>query len=236
MSPSTGLLDEFLISALKNRQERLFLLKLDREFCNFIANPSQDVLEFPWLNSYYRMMIHRSAIYFQLARKVDPLLKKITLSRTENSTIPPLRFCDLVEEDDGEPFFKPVKVLKRCSSRPVSVCETRCSGSGLERRLGSMEQREKAYAEARARIFQEDASEGSGVSRASTSESDRVMPSTKDQDEMRLIEERASALEIGTVGMATGTSGLLRRTSTSSTTSSSGTAVTTGGNTSSTFS
>src|SRR5690242_11137697 len=32
-------LDEFLVNALKNRQERIFLLKLDREFCNFINNP-----------------------------------------------------------------------------------------------------------------------------------------------------------------------------------------------------
>ncbi|KAF9957599.1 R3H domain-containing protein 1 [Mortierella alpina] len=88
MSPSTtGALDEFLVSALKSRQERLFLLKLDREFCNFIENQSQDTIEFPWLNSYYRMMIHRSAIYFQLARKVDPLLRRITLSKTENSAM-----------------------------------------------------------------------------------------------------------------------------------------------------
>lgn len=32
-------LDEFLVNALKNRQERIFLLKLDREFCSFINNP-----------------------------------------------------------------------------------------------------------------------------------------------------------------------------------------------------
>ncbi|KAF9271848.1 R3H domain-containing protein 1, partial [Mortierella alpina] len=234
-SPLTGSLDEFLVSALKSRQERLFLLKLDREFCNFIENPSQDVLEFPWLNSYYRMMIHRSAVYFQLARKVDPLLKRITLSKTEDSAIPPLRFCDLVEEEHGEPLFKPVKVLKRCSSRPGSVGETRCNAPGLERRSGSIEQREKAYAEARARIFQEHASDGSNVSRASTAGSDRVMASTEDQCEMRLIEERTSALELST-GTAKRKSGLMRRTSTSSTASSSGTAVTNGDYASSTSS
>ncbi|KAF9992654.1 hypothetical protein BGZ65_011982, partial [Modicella reniformis] len=31
-------LDEFLLAALKNRQDRLFLLRLDREYCNFIGN------------------------------------------------------------------------------------------------------------------------------------------------------------------------------------------------------
>lgn len=32
-------LDVFLVNALKNRVDRIFLLKLDRDFCNFINNP-----------------------------------------------------------------------------------------------------------------------------------------------------------------------------------------------------
>lgn len=48
---------------------------------------SQQPLEFPWVNSYYRMMIHRSAIYFQLSRKVDPLNKQITLSKNSCSAM-----------------------------------------------------------------------------------------------------------------------------------------------------
>jgi len=32
-------LDGFLVNALKNRNDRIFLLKLDREFCTFINNP-----------------------------------------------------------------------------------------------------------------------------------------------------------------------------------------------------
>ncbi|KAF9094647.1 R3H domain-containing protein 1 [Mortierella sp. AD031] len=87
MVATEGSLDKFLLTALQNRQDRLFLLKLEREYCNFIEDPSEDVLEFPWLNSYYRMMIHRSAIYFQLARKVDANQKKITLSKTEHSAM-----------------------------------------------------------------------------------------------------------------------------------------------------
>jgi len=37
--PDNPGLDEFLVTALKNRQDRIFLLKLDREFCSFINNP-----------------------------------------------------------------------------------------------------------------------------------------------------------------------------------------------------
>ncbi|KAF9302976.1 R3H domain-containing protein 2, partial [Linnemannia elongata] len=78
-------LDEVLLTALQNRQDRLFLLKLEREYCNFIEDPSKELLEFPWLNSYFRMMIHRSAIYYRLARTVDAAQKKIVLSKTEHS-------------------------------------------------------------------------------------------------------------------------------------------------------
>ncbi|KAF9364090.1 R3H domain-containing protein 1 [Mortierella sp. NVP85] len=203
-SSSTGgeVLDEVLLTALSKRQERLFLLRLDRDYCNFIENTSQGHLELPWLNSYFRMLIHRSANYFGLRREVDASHKRIRLFKTEHSMIPTLRFCDLVEHDEEgqhgprpanlrnasqdeasvaavdmsaeqhqqlpaqpqraptEPT--PITVLKRCPlpPRPVSACESRCGesfiGTTSRRTMVSMEQREKAYAEARARIFCED--------------------------------------------------------------------------------
>ncbi|GJJ70092.1 hypothetical protein EMPS_02441 [Entomortierella parvispora] len=152
-------LDEFLLTALKNKQNRLFLLKLEREFCCYLEGPSQQPLEFPWVNSYYRMMIHRSAIYFQLSRKVDPLNKQITLSKNRCSAIPVLRFSDLVEEDEEEERTcqeeptRPVQLLKRCPTRPISACEPHPRTTATDRRSISIEQREQDYAEARARIF-----------------------------------------------------------------------------------
>ncbi|KAI8603508.1 hypothetical protein EDD21DRAFT_368886 [Dissophora ornata] len=231
--------------ALKKRQDRLFLLKLDRDFCNFIENTSQEELEFPWLNSYYRMMIHRSAIYFQLARKVDPLHKRITLSKTEHSAIPILRFCDLVEEEDEadekeggqsstEPSIKAIKVLKRCQLRPGSACEARsadsCSSSisgssGSSRRAVSMEQREKEYAEARARIFCQDengccSAEPPGCLEETVS---RIEEGARTRGPVEMDDiHRESVKVMSRQHSGTGTQELLgRRTSTSSTASSS---------------
>ncbi|KAF9153102.1 R3H domain-containing protein 2, partial [Linnemannia schmuckeri] len=179
-----GSLDEVLLTALQNRQDRLFLLKLEREYCNFIEDPSKKILEFPWLNSYFRMMIHRSAIYYRLARTVDAAQKKIVLSKTEHTAIPALRFQELVEEEEDVPV-RSFKVLRRAPPRPVSACEAReptttaptipgaassaptksspwqepggqLTGSGSTHRRGTggtLEQREAAYAKARARIF-----------------------------------------------------------------------------------
>ncbi|KAF9550337.1 R3H domain-containing protein 1 [Mortierella hygrophila] len=147
-------LDEFLVNALKNRQERIFLLKLDREFCSFINNPSQPQLEFPTLNGYYRMMVHKVANYFKLTRIVDPS-QKIILFKTESSAIPPLRISDLAEEEDEQPV-KMMKVLKRNPGRSSSGSATPDGSSEPERKPMSIKEREEAYAKARARIFQED--------------------------------------------------------------------------------
>ncbi|KAF8946922.1 R3H domain-containing protein 1 [Haplosporangium gracile] len=147
-------LDEFLVNALKNRQERIFLLKLDREFCSFINNPSQPQLEFPTLNGYYRMMVHKVANYFKLTRIVDPS-QKIILFKTESSAIPPLRISDLAEEEDEQPV-KMMKLLKRNPGRSSSKSATLDGSSEPERKPMSIKEREEAYAKARARIFQED--------------------------------------------------------------------------------
>ncbi|KAG0220207.1 R3H domain-containing protein 1 [Mortierella sp. NVP41] len=148
-------LDEFLVNALKNRQERIFLLKLDREFCSFINNPSQPQLEFPTLNGYYRMMVHKVANYFKLTRIVDPT-QKIILFKTEESAIPPLRISDLAEEEDEQPV-KLMKVLKRTPGRPSSSGSATPDGSSEpERKPMTIKEREEAYAKARARIFQEE--------------------------------------------------------------------------------
>ncbi|KAG0379464.1 R3H domain-containing protein 1, partial [Mortierella sp. AD032] len=147
-------LDEFLVNALKNRQERLFLLKLDQEFCSFINNPSQAQLEFPTLNGYFRMMVHKVANYFKLTRIVDAS-QKIILFKSDTSAIPPLRISDLAEEEDEQPV-KMMKVLKRNPGRPSSGSATPDGSSEPERKPMSIKEREEAYAKARARIFQED--------------------------------------------------------------------------------
>ncbi|KAG0249514.1 hypothetical protein BG011_009221 [Mortierella polycephala] len=189
-------LDEFLVNALKNRQDRIFLLKLDREFCNFINNPSQEQLEFPSLNSYYRMVIHRVANYFKIIRHVEPHQKKIVLFKTEHSAIPALRFSDLVEEEEEQPI-KPMILLKRNTGRTsngVSTPET----PEPDRKTMTIKEREEAYARARARIFQEDAppkpkSPGEGSGSNSRSGSPSVSAPTSDISRQDTSDDAAKA-------------------------------------------
>ncbi|KAF9941800.1 R3H domain-containing protein 1 [Mortierella alpina] len=153
--PEDSALDEFLVNALKNRQDRIFLLKLDRELCSFINNPGQDKLEFPSMNSYYRMVIHRVANYFKITRMVDPMQKTIVLYKTEQSAIPALRFSDLVEEEEEQPV-KHMKLLKRNPDRLFNGSSASDGSAEPDRKPLSIKEREEAYAKARARIFQED--------------------------------------------------------------------------------
>ncbi|KAF9105779.1 hypothetical protein BGX27_009438 [Mortierella sp. AM989] len=119
-----GCLDESLLKALKDPQQRLFLLDLDSKFCNFIGNTS-----------------------------------------------PVLRFFHLVEEEEEEEeaaqeqheieVVNPIRVLKRCPTRSTNnPCGEGCNNDSTltsrSTRTIPMEDREKSYAEARARIFQGD--------------------------------------------------------------------------------
>ncbi|KAF8970741.1 hypothetical protein BGZ46_010408 [Entomortierella lignicola] len=186
-----AVLDEFLVNALKSRQDRLFLLKLDREFCNFLNNPSQEHLEFPALNSYYRMVIHRVANYFKITRVVDPQQKKIMLFKTEQSAIPALRFSHLVVEEEEQPV-KPVKLLLRNPNRNTNDASTPEGSSEPDRKTMSIKEREEAYAKARARIFNDEVPakpkpESPGLTTqndspsASTSTSDTLRPDATEQ-------------------------------------------------------
>ncbi|KAF9185821.1 hypothetical protein BGZ51_002422, partial [Haplosporangium sp. Z 767] len=227
-SGSCSSLDEVLLMALKCPQERMFLLKLDREFCSFIENTSQTQLDLPWLNSYYRMMIHRSADHFQLARKIDTLQKKITLSKTDHTAIPALRFCDLVEGEVEEPAVVPMKVLRRFATRPASVCGSGTSVPGpSDRRNVTIEQREKAYAEARKRIFQEDKSETDDTAFAETDCPAQSQSQETPVGQQALDGPQGSAKSMTSRKEETTAIDCLRRRSTSSSTSSSsGTAMT----------
>ncbi|KAG0022104.1 R3H domain-containing protein 2 [Podila clonocystis] len=170
--------DEFLITALKNRNDRIFLLKLELEFTNFINSQSQEQLDFPSLNSYYRMVIHRVANYFKLTRVVDPIHKTIIMYKTDQSAIPALRFSDLMEEEE-EQVVKPMKVLKRTPNRPSAGSATPDGSAENDRRTVSIKEREEAYARARARIFQEDVPKPKSPEEGSGANSRSDSPSTK---------------------------------------------------------
>ncbi|CAJ0767294.1 11561_t:CDS:2 [Entrophospora sp. SA101] len=152
---NTGL-DGFLLAALKSPKDRLFLLKLDQEMERFIIDENRSRLEFPPMNSYQRLIIHRVAQYFKLSHVVDTSGKAVVLYKSIETQIPILRFSDLLEQEDDEKPEKSVKIMRRQQQRSINPNDpdnNNCEAG--ERKILSIEEREAAYLKARARIFKD---------------------------------------------------------------------------------
>ncbi|KAI9313862.1 single-stranded nucleic acid binding R3H [Dichotomocladium elegans] len=80
-------LDPFIVDVLKKQQERIFLLKLEKDLRAFIANTNEQRLDLPQMNSYQRMMVHKVAPYFKLYRVYDPVRKSLVLCKNPYTTM-----------------------------------------------------------------------------------------------------------------------------------------------------
>ncbi|OZJ02599.1 hypothetical protein BZG36_03646 [Bifiguratus adelaidae] len=143
-------LDPFLLAALRKPQDRILLLKLDQDLEVFTRDKSQTELTIPFLNSYQRLLTHRTAQYFKLDHAYDPR-RGMVLTRRPDTTVPTLRFSDLVEESPQEE--PKVRMIMRRQPTPRSSA-SKLTGD-KERKTMTMEERQARYKEARARIFGE---------------------------------------------------------------------------------
>ncbi|CAJ0634914.1 2187_t:CDS:2, partial [Entrophospora sp. SA101] len=132
----------------------------DQEMERFIDDESRSRLEFPPMNSYQRLIIHRVAQYFKLSHVVDASGKAVVLYKSPETQIPILRFSDLLEQDDEEKPEKSVKIMKRQQTYPLTQQQRALMNDPDsiyegERKILSIEEREAAYLKARARIFKD---------------------------------------------------------------------------------
>ncbi|GAB5586586.1 hypothetical protein Unana1_01486 [Umbelopsis nana] len=169
-------LDAVILAALRKPQDRLFLLKLDLEFESFINNPQRVRLDFPQMNSYQRLIVHRVATYFKLTHLFDPVRRSIYLCKNVSTEIPAVRFADLIEREE-EPVVSTPKfqIMRRLSSdrghrkgdvSPADSNQSSDSKSAMDRKQMTLEERKVAYEEARARIFQDFESNSAETSEA----------------------------------------------------------------------
>ena len=61
------------------------LLKLERDFTDFINDVQKMCYKYPPMTSYHRMLIHRVAAYFGLDHNVDSSGKSVVISKTPAS-------------------------------------------------------------------------------------------------------------------------------------------------------
>nr|XP_047136306.1 R3H domain-containing protein 2-like isoform X5 [Hydra vulgaris] len=122
---STGVdLHEFMVKTLReNPRDRLMLLKLEKEFTEFINDVPRTHFRYPPMTSYHRMLVHRVAAYFGLDHNIDSTGKCVVISKTPSSRIPEIRFqmyCSH-EYTDEELSITPRAILIRSASEENSA-------------------------------------------------------------------------------------------------------------------
>ncbi|EGZ29906.1 hypothetical protein PHYSODRAFT_553002 [Phytophthora sojae] len=159
-----GPLDPVLVAGLENARERMTLLKFEDQIVRFLKNPREPHLNFPPLSSYHRLIVHRLAQRCGLEHQTadynpyeNSSARVVTLFKTPQSAVPRVLLIDL-SADRQTPTVTPasaprIMMRKRSAPRPGA---NGGRGNGADKATPSLQDRERAYAEARARIFGED--------------------------------------------------------------------------------
>ena len=65
----------------------MMLLKLERDFTDFIENKQETRYKYNQMTSYHRMLVHRVAAYFGLDHNIDSTGKAVVISKTPSSRV-----------------------------------------------------------------------------------------------------------------------------------------------------
>ncbi|KAF1809979.1 hypothetical protein P152DRAFT_493708 [Eremomyces bilateralis CBS 781.70] len=161
--------DEKLIEALQSYRDRVWVLKLEQDVLDFIKNPSEQQLDLPQCNSFYRMLAHRMADYYMLRHTLDPSGNAVRIHKTDFNRLPaPLCSWPVVSTITPPPSL-PARTIMRRSDDGKNTPNTDAAGSKSNSEVGadgtseggdakskgqlSREEREAKYKEARMRIF-----------------------------------------------------------------------------------
>lgn len=142
-------------------RERMTLLKFEDQIVRFLKNPREPHLNFPPLSSYHRLIVHRLAQRCGLEHQTadynpyeNSSARVVTLFKTPQSAVPRVLLIDL-SADRQTPTVTPasaprIMMRKRSAPRPGA---NGGRGNGADKATPSLQDRERAYAEARARIL-----------------------------------------------------------------------------------
>ncbi|KAF7678164.1 single-stranded nucleic acid binding r3h [Alternaria burnsii] len=166
--------DEKLLEALRSPRDRLFVVKIEQDFIDFIKDSRENELCLPNCNTFYRMLAHRLADYYLLGHVVDTTMTGVKITRTPYCRIPPpvSQMVDPAKGTNTPPVELPArKIMRRddgksgtntgANSQNASKTTSEMGGSegsndgegSKDKAALSREEREARYREARQRIF-----------------------------------------------------------------------------------
>lgn len=149
-----------LREALADPPKRSTLLKIEAQVESFLSDPQKERLEFPPLQSYQRLLVHKVAEYYELGHITPDAgghRRAVILSKLPTTSRPPQTLRSAVPST-AQPSGPPheMKIMKSKNSRAnagkgQASVQLQKSEEALSK---SAEAKERAYAEARARIFE----------------------------------------------------------------------------------
>ena len=123
--------DEKLMEALQSPRDRLFVVKIEQDFIDFIKdsryvecyfihmttanNRSENEYCLPNCNTFYRMLAHRLADYYLLGHVVDNTMTGVRITRTPYCRIPPplSQMVDVTKSTNTPPADLPARKIMR---------------------------------------------------------------------------------------------------------------------------
>lgn len=180
--------DEKLIEALQSPRDRLFVVKIEQDFIDFIKDSRESEYSLPNCNTFYRMLAHRLADYYLLGHVVDSTMTGVKITRTPYCRIPPplSQMVDATKGADTPPVELPArKIMRRedaksgtnttSNSQNPSKTTSEVDGSdgsndGKDKAALTREEREARYREARQRIFGAETEDSAATESAETGE------------------------------------------------------------------
>ncbi|KAF2872417.1 hypothetical protein BDV95DRAFT_606033 [Massariosphaeria phaeospora] len=168
--------DEKLIEALESPRDRLFVVKIEQDFIDFINNSRENELSLPNCNTFYRMLAHRLADYYGLGHVVDSTMTGVKITKTPICRMPaPLsQMVGSTKSASTPPVDLPTrKIMRRgddtksgtnTTANSENPSKTTSESGGSDSLNGNdagckdksnltREEREARYREARQRIF-----------------------------------------------------------------------------------
>lgn len=172
--------DEKLLEALQSPRDRLFVVKIEQDFIDFIKDSRESEYSLPNCNTFYRMLAHRLADYYLLGHVVDNTMTGVKITRTPYCRIPPpvsqmvdpskgnstppveLPARKIMRRDDGKSGTSTTANSQNPSKTTSEIGGSEGSNDGTDvkdKAALTREEREARYREARKRIFGEKSDE-----------------------------------------------------------------------------
>ncbi|KAE9977681.1 hypothetical protein BLS_001205 [Venturia inaequalis] len=161
--PDLPIPDDKLLEALASQRDRVYVLKIEQDFIDFLKNEKDVQLVLPETNAFYRLLAHKLADYYRLDHEVTSSSTGSAVVITKSTYFrfpPPLSGLSQpsTTASTPPPTMPARQIMRRGGEGKEAGGDGNSDGTGTpggskNKTALTREEREKQYAEVRLRIF-----------------------------------------------------------------------------------